>query len=581
MLAWKVLSCRRFLDAYSTWCLRQSVLPYLPYALHVGRVLSYGFKHPLGMGIFEMARTTNVANLDALIERADLADVGEASDDIPTLYINGLEPKGLLYPALRKPDFQRETSVWSPEQVADLVSTFLRRELIPAVILWRSGKHVFVVDGAHRLSALIAWVHNDYGDGTISQEFFGGILPEDQVKAARRTRDLIDGMIGSYREHRDAIERPERARPEVAERAGRFGWQNIEVQWIRGADHEKAEKSFFRINQGGTKIDATEERILNARASATALSSRAILRGGTGHSYWNKFSPETQREIEDLGGEIHRLMFSPTIELPLKTLDVPMAGQGYGPHSLPFVFDLVNITNRVAVADSSHKKAKDGAGFVEDETGSRTIKYLLEIRRMLWRFCSTHASSLGLHPALYFYSRNGTFQPSALLSIVVLMKDWETSDYLAFIEVRAKFEELLLRNRNVTEAIRKLGTGNRSRPRIIGFYRSIINQLREGNAVEQIEDNLRSTADYGFLIEPAEAPAPMLALEGGSFNRETKGAAYLAEFLPKAPKCPTCAGLMHRNGMQVGHKKAKRYGGSGDQGNAMMQHPFCNSTVSN
>lgn len=294
-----------------------------------------------------------------------------------------------------------------------------------------------------------------------------------------------------------------------------------------------------------------------------------------------KFSPEIQREIEDLGGEIHRLMFSPTIELPLKTLDIPVAGQGYGPHALPFVFDLVNITNRVLVADSSNKKAKDEDGFVADEFGSETIKYLTEIRRVLWRFCSTHASSLGLHPALYFYSRNGTFQPSALLSFVVLMKDWETTDYLAFIEVRAKFEEFLLRNRNVTEAIRKLGTGNRSRPRIIGFYRSIINQLREGKSVEAIENNLRSTDEYGFLIEPGESPTPMLALEGGSFNRETKGAAYLAEFLPKAPTCPTCGGLMHRNGMQVGHKTAKRDGGSGDPANAMMQHPFCNSTVKN
>lgn len=529
----------------------------------------------------EMARTTNVANLDALIRRADLADVGEASDDIPTLYINGLEPKGLLYPALRKPDFQRETSVWSPDQVADLVSTFLRRELIPAVILWRSGKHVFVVDGAHRLSALIAWVHNDYGDGTISQEFFGGVLPEDQVKAARRTRDLINGTIGSYREHRDAIERPERARPEVAERAGRFGWQNIEVQWIRGADHEKAEKSFFRINQGGTKIDPTEERILNARTSATALASRAILRGGTGHSYWDKFSAEKQRAIEDLGGEIHRLMFSPNIDLPLKTLDVPMAGHGYGPHALPFVFDLVNIGNRVLVADSSNKKVKDEDGFFEDEDGSATIKYLIEVRRLAWRICSTHASSLGLHPALYFYSRNGTFQPGALLSFVVLMKDWETTDYLAFIEVRERFEEFLLRNRNATEAVRRLGTGNRSRPRIIAFYRSIITSLREGVAIEEIENKLRVTKEYGFLIEEAEPLAPMLFLEGGSFGRETKGAAYIAEFLPKAPKCPTCRGLMHRNGMQVGHRKHRRDGGSGEAANAMMQHPLCNSTAAN
>jgi len=45
--------------------------------------------------------------------------------------------------------------------------------LIPAIILWNSGRYIFTIDGAHRLSALIAWVLDDYGDGIISQTFFG------------------------------------------------------------------------------------------------------------------------------------------------------------------------------------------------------------------------------------------------------------------------------------------------------------------------------------------------------------------------------------------------------------------------
>lgn len=528
-----------------------------------------------------MAKITNFVNLDALIKRADMAETGDPGEDITSMPITGLELKGWLYPALRKPDFQRETSNWSAEQVSDLISTFLRRELIPSVILWRSGQDVFVIDGAHRLSALIAWVHNDYGDGAVSQKFFQNSIPEQQVDAAQRTRDIVNATIGSYREHKDANERPDRARPEVLERAQRLGWQNIDVQWIRNADHGKAEKSFFRINQGGTKIDATEQRILLARTSATALASRSILRGGTGHSYWAKFSADTQRQIEDLGGEIHRLLFEPALTLPIRTLDLPMAGHGYGSHVLPFVFDLVNITNKVQVSDSSNKKVKESEeGFLFDDDGNRTISYLTDVRRILYRLCSNHASSLGLHPVLYFYSRNGTFQPSALLSFVILMRDWDTNDFLGFTDVRASFEEFLLSNRSMTEAIRQLGTGNRSRPRIISLYRTIILKLKEGNSPDQVADDLRNHRDFSFLIEPREE-APMLALEGGAFTRETKGAAFLADALPSAPKCPTCAGLMHRNGMQVGHKQAKRNGGSADVSNAMMQHPFCNSTVSN
>jgi hypothetical protein len=528
-----------------------------------------------------MARTTNFVNLDALIGRADMAETGEPGEDITSMPITGLEPKGWLYPALRKPDFQRETSNWSAEQVADLISTFLRRELIPAVILWRSGQDVFVIDGAHRLSALIAWVHNDYGDGDVSQAFFQNSIPEQQVHAAQRTREIVNAATGSYREHKDANERPDRARPEVLERAQRLGWQNIDVQWIRSADHDRAEKSFFRINQGGTKIDATEQRILLARSSATALSSRAILRGGKGHNYWAKFDPDSQRQIEDLGGEIHRLLFDPGLEIPIRTLDLPVAGYGYGSHVLPFVFDLVNITNKVQVSDSSNKKVKEAEeGFLLDPNGAKTVAYLTDVRRMLWRLCSNQASSLGLHPALYFYSRNGTFQPAALLSFVILMRDWDTNEFLGFTEVRASFEAFLLANRNITEAIRQLGTGNRSRPRIISLYRTIISKLRENKTPDEVANDLRSMNEFAFLIEPAE-DLPMLALEGGSFTRETKGAAFLSDALPSAPKCPTCQGLMHRNGMQVGHKQAKRLGGSGDVSNAMMQHPFCNSTVRN
>ena len=156
-----------------------------------------------------------------------------------------------------------------------------------------------MIDGAHRLSALIAWVHDDYGDGEASRRFFQNAIPTEQSAAADKTRKLVQASVGSYEDHRLAIDFPTRARADIAERAPRIGWQDIPAQWIRNADHDKAEKSFFRINQGGTKIDPTERKILSARRSATAFSSRAILRGGTGHDYWNKFEESTRNRIRN------------------------------------------------------------------------------------------------------------------------------------------------------------------------------------------------------------------------------------------------------------------------------------------
>lgn len=522
-----------------------------------------------------MATTINVVNLDAMIRRADLAAPGEAGEDVPALSIPQLERTGFLYPALRKPDFQRETAHWSPDQVADLIATFARRDLIPAVILWRAGQNVFVIDGAHRLSALIAWVHDDYGDKEVSRKIFQDI-PDEQIAAAEKTRELVKESVGSYRDHKIALEYPEKVKADVAERAGRIGWQNIPAQWIQTHDHERAEKSFFRINQGGTKIDSTERRIIDARASATALASRAILRGGNGHNYWDKFDPGTQNKIESLGKEVQDLLFGPTLTLPVKTLDIPVAGHGYGPHVLPLVFDLVNVVNNVAVADSSNKRVGKEEGFVADPDGAKTIAYLINAREMMQRICSNHPSSLGLHPALYFYSPSGIFQPGALLAFVTLFRGWGTKEFESFTRARSKFEDFLLTHRGITEAVRKLGSGARSRPRILALYRTIFSNIERGKTAQEIHDVLAANPDFAFLVVD---PPPKAGTPGKSFNREVKGGAFLQGALPIAPKCPSCGGLLHRNGMQTGHKEHKRSGGRDNIANAQMQHPFCNSTI--
>jgi Protein of unknown function DUF262 len=130
----------------------------------------------------------NVVNLDALLPRQDSAAPVEASGgDLEGIKLTDLEP-GLVYAWLRKPDFQRETTNWSPEQVADLIETFVKGSIIPSIILWQSGQRVFVIDGAHRLSALIAWVRDDYGAGKLSTDLYQNVIPEHQ-KTMHDTRE--------------------------------------------------------------------------------------------------------------------------------------------------------------------------------------------------------------------------------------------------------------------------------------------------------------------------------------------------------------------------------------------------------
>lgn len=104
-------------------------------------------------------------NLDALIQREDLQAETVPLGGKPTgeVTISNLRDE-IFYSGLRKPDFQRETANWSPQKIADMIASFLDGDLIPAIILWRSGQYIFVIDGAHRISAMLAWIFDDYGD---------------------------------------------------------------------------------------------------------------------------------------------------------------------------------------------------------------------------------------------------------------------------------------------------------------------------------------------------------------------------------------------------------------------------------
>ena len=90
-------------------------------------------------------------SLDAMIPRADFgqsdkdAEIsGELIRDFPISHLTSESP---VLKLLRKPDFQRETNHWTPEQIATFVASFLDGEVIPSLILWKSPMYIFVIDG--------------------------------------------------------------------------------------------------------------------------------------------------------------------------------------------------------------------------------------------------------------------------------------------------------------------------------------------------------------------------------------------------------------------------------------------------
>lgn len=157
-------------------------------------------------------RKMSKVNLDALIPRDDFTTttysdmtIDEQFNNIGIIGLSG----NIILPYLRKPDFQRETSEWDKKNICELLESLINNDLIPSIILWRSSAgYYFVLDGAHRLSALISWYKDDYGDGEMSRRYYTDDISPVQKEAHNITRNYVNKRIGSFKDVQRSPDRP-------------------------------------------------------------------------------------------------------------------------------------------------------------------------------------------------------------------------------------------------------------------------------------------------------------------------------------------------------------------------------------
>lgn len=512
-----------------------------------------------------------LVNLDAMIRREDfeIGDEDAQADRLgKELKLTELSSAGITFNTLRKPDFQRETSSWTPERIVEFVKSFLDGDLIPALIMWRSPRTGtnFVIDGAHRLSSLIAWVHDDYGDGELSRPFFSNMLESAQMKAAKKTRSLMS-EIGNYRDLIKYPSKPEAApTPEALRRARNMGSFTITLQWVQG-DARAAEKSFFRINQSAAEIDPTELELIKARRKPSAIATRALIRAGTGHKYWSNFSSENQHKIEELSSNIYKELFLPIIDYPIKTLDLPVAGNAYTAGTVKMIFDLVNHLNRKGDQDRDEPP--------EDDSGNKTIEYLSEIKKSASRVFGHSPGSLGLHPGVYCYGSTGKFNSVAFMAAIDFVDElYSEREFFNFTSIRSEFEEFLLKHRYYINQIgSQKGSGTKGLPTLVDLYKTTMEACIKGLTQGNVEDYIKSKPSLSFLKDPTEEDR----IYGRNFTRETKSAVFLKEALEVAIKCPICGSRLHFKSIHADHKIRRQDGGLASPENGQLTHPYCNT----
>lgn len=539
-------------------------------------------------------------NLDALIKREDLfklsseeSGLNESTENKVYRLDADLNPKkSHTFTTLRKADFQRETSEWKPERIVGLIKSFINNDIIPSIILWNWKGLNFIIDGGHRLSALVAWITDDYGDKELSQTYFGAEnITKEQKKNADITRKLIEKEKISFKSIEFAFNNPDVTEAQRIMASNVLVSRGIQVQWINAKSSKDAERSFFRINGEATPIDETEAVILKSREKPNAISTRAIIHSGNAHKYWKSFDVVKQAEIEKVAARINSLLFEP--ELDEKTNHFPIGGNEYSRQSLELVFGIVNMINDLDEINTNkkaiYKKEADEIRPEKDTEGDETIKYLNRVERIVsiisaGKDANKSAISLGLSPLIYFYSRRGRFQITSFLAIVHIIIQWEkdrqTKIFQKFCAVRDKFEEFLLVNKNfTTQATSNVGSGIKSYRRLAELYIFIVDSLLIGKGSDEIITLIKEDPKFGFVkIFEADHNYEQTRNEAGKGSppKETVTELIIRTYLKSKILCPICGGHYSWYSYNTDHIIPTSKNGTNDIENLALMHIYCN-----
>jgi hypothetical protein len=141
-----------------------------------------------------------------------------SNQDLPEyLSIQDLYGSDSWLSSLKKPDQQRLTCLWTPEECVQLLEAVFNEQALPSIVLWRGpdGSR-YVVDGGHRISTLIAWVKDDWGDRLPSGAYKDKAQESVSKVAANRVRTLLkERGVGTFNDYQSAAARYEELKREL------------------------------------------------------------------------------------------------------------------------------------------------------------------------------------------------------------------------------------------------------------------------------------------------------------------------------------------------------------------------------
>lgn len=378
----------------------------------------------------KMFKTNLKCNLEHLIPRSDVDasytnQVHSHSDRRSSFNLTDLEKGQFFYQQLKKPIFQRDTNQWTVERVEKLINTFLDDGLIPAIILWEDMEgDIYIIDGAHRISSLIAWVNSDYGKANELNDSNHLVIEE-----------YINNKVGSYKEIKSSVdEKYKNAKQIIAKRS-------IAVQWVTG-NYDKVKESFIRINEQGVVISEDEKELIGNDQLPISRLSRSILGHGLG---------QTSKNQNEKTKEIFCRFFMPFLSHQLK--NYPLAG------SLNEDFIISKVYNAVKIIDNNDD--------LDLETLEAKVLNLLTFIQ----------DELNISQKAYFYGATKQFKTNTFYGFIKFALQLSENNKLlnSFINSRKKFEEFLITNeKHIQNIARKKRQAKRSYEEVSSYYEILL-----------------------------------------------------------------------------------------------------------
>jgi hypothetical protein len=517
---------------------------------------------------------------------------------------------------LRKPDFQRATRAWTPEDCVSLLDSLVNEQTIPSIIMWSSPDNGldYILDGGHRVSAVLAWLRDDWGGNLTPDEY-----RDDEEKAAieiaaRKVRNLVDatvGNVGEYIEAEQLLSQIVRAggKPldEMTEKAFRralfYGdllkgniW--FHILWVRG-DYEKAEQSFIKINKSGKQLTPWERRLIENRNSSFARAVMSVANISSARHYWPQQIPDSSTsdvasDVEQiLAGvtSLHQELFKPPYKRQVRTLEQPLLiSETYNrPYYIAeFLTVVAGGRGQEAETDKLISAGRDASPLAIVQEG---LKLITDAEDALDHIVTASPKSLALPPAVYLYTSGGRYVRSLLYGLLYWLLAGDEAEVRqrkrVFCAYRASFERVFIGHKDefVGNISRRSGSGAEITTQTARYFNGIL------DLVARHKGDTTSEAfgiDFGEFIDrllkkrasrsQSNGVANSTVGKSRTFTPAQQSMVYLREMLRTPITCGLCGGILDITGpVQHDHVQPFGQGGKTIPDNDRLTHLFCNN----